>query len=39
MIGRFRYSVIYAAEPALIRVLAVAPHSKEPGYWAYRTKP
>ena len=33
---RYPYSLHYRLEPDLIRVLAVAHHSRRPGYWAKR---
>ena len=36
VLRRFRFSLIYAIEPELIRILAVAPHKKRPGYWRRR---
>jgi plasmid stabilization system protein ParE len=33
---RYPYSLHYRLEPDLIRILAVAHHSRRPGYWAKR---
>jgi plasmid stabilization system protein ParE len=33
---RYPYSVHYRVEPGLIRILAVAHHSRRPGYWKKR---
>ncbi|ODU33767.1 MAG: hypothetical protein ABS92_15970 [Thiobacillus sp. SCN 63-374] len=35
-VHRFPYSVIYRADGDMLRVLAVAHHSRRPGYWAGR---
>lgn len=34
---RYPYSLHYRLEPDLIRILAVAHHSRRPGYWAKRS--
>lgn len=34
----FRYSLIYAVLDDVIRILAVAHHSRRPGYWLYRLR-
>ena len=34
----FRYSLVYALLDDVIRILAVAHHSRKPGYWVYRLK-
>ena len=36
VLADFPHSLIYAIEPELIWVLAVAHHKKRPGYWKYR---
>ena len=33
---QFPYSIVYRDEPELIRVIAVAHHRREPGYWTKR---
>jgi plasmid stabilization system protein ParE len=38
VLRRFRFSLIYAVEPELIRILAVTPHKKKPGYWRRRLR-
>ena len=38
VLRRFRFSLIYAVEPELIRILAVAPHKKKAGYWRRRLR-
>lgn len=38
VLRRFRFSLVYAIEPDLIRILAVAPHKKRPGYWRRRLR-
>lgn len=35
-VHRFPYAVIYRVEGDMLRVLAVAHHSRRPGYWAGR---
>lgn len=32
----FPYSLIYRTQPEFVRVIAVAHHSRRPGYWAGR---
>ena len=39
VLRRFRFTLIYAAEPELIRIIAVAHESRRPGYWRARLKP
>lgn len=34
----FRYSLVYALLDDVIRILAVAHHSRRPGYWIYRLR-
>ena len=34
----FRYSLIYALLDDIVRILAVAHHSRRPGYWLYRLR-
>ena len=34
----FRYSLVYALLDDVIRILAIAHHSRRPGYWAYRLR-
>jgi toxin ParE1/3/4 len=34
----FRYSLVYAVLDNVVRILAVAHHSRRPGYWVYRLK-
>jgi toxin ParE1/3/4 len=34
----FRYSLIYALLDDRVRILAVAHHSRRPGYWRYRLR-
>lgn len=36
---RFPYSIVYADEPTLIRVVAFAHHKQKPGYWKARLSP
>jgi plasmid stabilization system protein ParE len=36
LMRRFPYSVVYAVEGDEIRILAVAHHSRRPGYWRAR---
>lgn len=36
VMNRFRYSVIYTVSSEEIRILAVAHHSRRPGYWRGR---
>ncbi|HEY6327876.1 MAG TPA: type II toxin-antitoxin system RelE/ParE family toxin [Blastocatellia bacterium] len=36
LMRRFPYSIIYTVTPEEIRVLAVAHHSRRPGYWRNR---
>jgi toxin ParE1/3/4 len=33
---RFPYSIAYRDEPELIRIITVAHHRREPGYWTKR---
>ncbi len=33
---RFPYSIIYQLKPDLLRIVAIAHHSRRPGYWAAR---
>jgi plasmid stabilization system protein ParE len=33
---RFPYSIVYQIKPDLLRVVAVAHHSRRPGYWSRR---
>lgn len=33
---RFPYTLVYAIREPLVVILAVAHHSKEPGYWRHR---
>src|SRR3990172_7357590 len=37
VLNRFPYSVIYVVSGEEIRIRAVAPHSRRPGYWRERT--
>jgi len=36
LLGRFPYSVLYSADGARLRVLAVMHHRRRPGYWEGR---
>lgn len=36
VVHRYPYSVVYRVEESNLRVLAVASHSRRPGYWAGR---
>ena len=36
VVHRYPYSIVYRAEAGLVRVLAIASHSRRPGYWAGR---
>jgi hypothetical protein len=36
VMGRFRYALIYTVVGDQIRILAVAHHSRRPGYWRGR---
>jgi toxin ParE1/3/4 len=36
VLGKFRFTLIYAVDPDLIRIIAVAHHSRRPGYWRDR---
>lgn len=38
VLRRFRFTLIYALESELIRILAVAHESRRPGYWRSRLK-
>ena len=33
VLGRFRFTLIYAVDRDLIRIIAVAHHGRRPGYW------
>ena len=35
-IGRYPYSVLYRVEDGVIRISAIAHHSRQPGYWRKR---
>lgn len=35
-LSKFPYSLIYQASPDTVRIIAVAHHSRRPGYWAGR---
>lgn len=37
VLERFPFSIIYAAVPGLVYILAVAHHSRDPEYWSRRT--
>ena len=37
LMARFRYAIIYSVSDDQIRILAVAHHSRRPGYWRRRT--
>ena len=39
VLGRFPFSLIYAAVPETIRILAIAHQRRRPGYWRSRTAP
>ena len=39
VLRRFRFTLIYAVEPELIRIIAVAHERRRPGYWRARLKP
>jgi hypothetical protein len=36
LLHRFPFSVVYAVEPTLILVIAIAHHGRRPGYWQSR---
>ena len=36
LLRKFRYSLMYALEPEGVLILAVAHHSRRPGYWSER---
>ncbi len=36
LLRRFPYSIIYQVTPEELRILAVAHHTRRPGYWAHR---
>ncbi len=36
VLRKFRYSIIYATEKDVLLILAVAHHSRRPGYWVGR---
>ena len=36
LLRRFPYSIVYQATPEELRILAVAHHTRRPGYWAQR---
>jgi len=39
LLRKFRYSLIYSTEPEGPLILAVAHHSRRPGYWVGRVEP
>ena len=38
ILPRLPYSVVYAEEPDVVRVLAFAHHKRRPGYWKHRLR-
>jgi toxin ParE1/3/4 len=36
LLRRFPYSIIYQVTPEELRILAVAHHTRHPGYWVHR---
>ncbi|MDC6167536.1 type II toxin-antitoxin system RelE/ParE family toxin [Paucibacter sp. XJ19-41] len=36
-IGRYPFSILYRAEEGVVRISAIAHHSRRPGYWKART--
>jgi toxin ParE1/3/4 len=38
VVPRFPYSIIYVVEPTAVLIVAVAHHSRRPGYWLARSR-
>ena len=36
-IGRYPFSILYRVEDGVVRISAIAHHSRRPGYWQKRT--
>ena len=39
LLRTFRHSVVYSVEPEGVLIIAIAHHSRRPGYWSSRPNP